>query len=243
MGKDTLIQFDFLFGQKPITVLFCKIGVHSFRLKFFRNSINKPNADPECELTDEEEDHTVHESSNASPATRSTTATPQPHEPSPLAAITNAYCGRLTPSSSRSFASISGPSGVISSRQSSPRNSIDSRSLLLAAFGGDVRRLRGSQKSQPATSVEPLSMGGGIERFDRSNSSRSVGGSRSPRFPFRHMTSSVKSSTNSPPATGRGSGSGPASGGTPGTPTGLNWLTTECCAVIVMCFFSVLFII
>ncbi|KAI6189843.1 Phosphoinositide phospholipase C [Aphelenchoides bicaudatus] len=176
----------------------------------------------ECELTDEEGDHTMHGSASMSPATRSTTATPLPHEPSPLAAITNAYCGRLTPSSSRSFASISGPSGVISSRQSSPRNSIDSRSLLLAAFGGDVRRLRGSQKSQPTTSIEPLNMGGGIERFDRSNSSRSVGGSRSPRFPFRHMTSSVKSSTNSPPATGRGSGSGPASGNTsntPGTPT------------------------
>lgn len=165
-------------------------------------------------MSDEDEEHTVHESPSASPATRSSAATPLPHEPSPLTAINSAYSGRLTPSSSRSFASISGPSGVISSRQSSPRNSIDSRSLLLAAFGGEVRRLRSSQKSQPSTTVEPLSMG--IERFDRSNSSRSIGGSRSPRFPFRHMTSSVKSSTNSPPATGRGSGSGPASG-TPGT--------------------------
>lgn len=185
-------------------------------------------------MTDDDEDHTVHESSNASPATRSTAATPLPHEPSPLAAIS--YTGRLTPSSSRSFASISGPSGNICSRQSSPRNSIDSRSLLLAAFGGsDVRRLRGSQKSQPVSSAEPLNIGGGIERFDRSNSSRSVGGSRSPRFPFRHMTSSVKSSTNSPPATGRGSGSGPASGG-PGTPTGSNWWTIECCDCAVLLF-------
>jgi hypothetical protein len=172
------------------------------------------NADMgEYEVDYDEEDPNAQCSSNASPATRSTVATPQPqHEISPLAAaITHAYNGRLTPSSSRSFASISGPSGgPISSRQSSPRNSIDSRSLLLAAFGGDVRRLRGSQKSQPAET--------GIERFDRSNSSRSIGGSRSPRFPFRHMTSSVKS--NSPPITGRGSGSGPASGGTPSTPTG-----------------------
>lgn len=173
----------------------------------------------ECDMSDEDEDHTTHhDSPSTSPATRSTAATPLPHEPSPLATITNAYSGRLTPSSSRSFASISGPSGVISSRQSSPRNSIDSRSLLLAAFGGDVRRqTRSSQKSQPASTTIEM----GIERFDRSNSSRSIGGSsRSPRFPFRHMTSSVKSSTNSPPATGRGSGSGPASGGTPGTPTG-----------------------
>ncbi|KAI6213623.1 Phosphoinositide phospholipase C [Aphelenchoides besseyi] len=155
-----------------------------------------------CYMTDDDDIP-----SNSSPANRSAVATPQPHEISPLAAI-QAY-GRLTPSSSRSFASISGPSGLISSRQNSPRNSIDSRSLLLAAFGGDVRRLRGSQKST-VTSVDSSS---GIERFDRS-SSRSMGGStRSPRFPFR---SSVKSSTNSPPAGSRGSGSGP----TPSTPTG-----------------------
>lgn len=175
-------------------------------------------------MTDDDEDHNTHESTSISSATMSTGVTPYPHEPSPLAATTNTHTGKPTFSSSRSSISISSPHGAaVYSRQSSPRNSIDSRSLLLAAFGGDVRRIRRSQKSQPSTTVEPFHISGGIERFDRPNSSRSIGSTmgstKSPRFPFRHMASSVKSSTDSPPATARGSGSGPSST-TPGTPTG-----------------------
>ncbi|CAD5231893.1 unnamed protein product [Bursaphelenchus xylophilus] len=160
----------------------------------------------ECEMTDDEHDR---ESENASPAPRVVAQSSHDGQLTALGSLNHPLnYGRLTPSASRTFASISGPCG---SRQSSPRNSIDSKSLLLAAFGGDVRKYRGSHKQSSASDVV----------IDRSNSSRSIGG-RSPRFPFRHMTSSMKSSsTSSPPAGGRnGYGSGPGSGCLPSTPTG-----------------------
>uniref|UniRef100_A0AC34G0C1 Uncharacterized protein n=1 Tax=Panagrolaimus sp. ES5 TaxID=591445 RepID=A0AC34G0C1_9BILA len=122
--------------------------------------------------------------------------------------------GRLTPSSSRSLQGGGGSGGGggggnsssrNSSRNSSPRNSIDSRSLLLAAF--DSRRQKFAKEnslkaSQDLGTPTGIPQSSSIVGMDRSNSSKSIG--RSPRFPFRSMTSSVKSnSTSSPPTTSR----------------------------------------
>uniref|UniRef100_A0A914YUV0 Uncharacterized protein n=1 Tax=Panagrolaimus superbus TaxID=310955 RepID=A0A914YUV0_9BILA len=119
--------------------------------------------------------------------------------------------GRLTPSSSRSLQGGGGGGGGgnsssrNSSRNSSPRNSIDSRSLLLAAF--DSRRQKFAKEnslkaSQDLGTPTGIPQSSSIVGMDRSNSSKSIG--RSPRFPFRSMTSSVKSnSTSSPPTTSR----------------------------------------
>lgn len=115
--------------------------------------------------------------------------------------------GRLTPSSSRSLGCNTGGgnSSRNSSRNSSPRNSIDSRSLLFAAF--DSRRQKFHKEHSLKASTDSgtptgIPQSASIAGMDRSNSSKSIG--KSPRFPFRSMTSSVKStSTSSPPTTSR----------------------------------------
>ena len=157
---------------------------------------------------------------------------PQSSETSPLAAAALSACRRLTPSSSRTFASLISPSlpsassSASSSARRLSRNSIDSRyrALLLAAFGGGGGSGRSEMQPQsrkasailttsPTTTTSSggggVSGGGGgsgdgaspsgsisarIDRSDRS-SSRSMGESttaRTPRLPFRHLTSSVR---------------------------------------------------